>query len=141
MGRYILLSVILTLGIFTLVAYTACTKTDKCDSISCNHGTCSDGICNCFSGYTGTYCDKRLCEANNTARVRFTNNSLTNVTYTIVWDGSTLTTVLPGQTTDYFTVAAAQHTLHFMVSNGQEACTLSSPVLAQCMDYGYNCNK
>jgi hypothetical protein len=141
MVRYVLLSAILTIGIFTMVAYTACTTTDKCASISCNYGTCSDGVCTCYSGYTGKLCDKRTCEANNTARVRFTNKTVTNLTYTIVWDGSTLTTVLPGQTSEYFTVAAAQHTLHFMVSNGTEACTVSSPVLALCQDYEYNCNK
>lgn len=141
MLRNILLSALLTAGIFTMMVYTACTKEDKCASISCNYGTCADGVCTCYSGYTGTLCDKKLCEANNTSRVRFENKSTANHVYSVVWDGSTLTTIAVGQTSEYFTVAAGQHTLHFMIANGggAEACTVSSPVLVQCFDHSYYC--
>lgn len=141
--RNIILTVLLTVSAFALVVYTSCSTKDKCDSITCVYGTCSEGVCTCYSGYTGTLCDKRLCEANNTARVRFLNKTGSSLTYTVVWDGSTLTSVGPGGTSDYYTVAAGQHTLHFMVTNGggQEACTESSPVLVVCKDQEYWCTK
>ena len=144
MLRYILLTGIFTICLFSLAFYTGCTKTetDKCADITCKYGTCANGVCTCYAGYTGTLCDKKLCEVNNTARVRFQNKTGSSLTYSVVWDGSTLTTLAPGQTSDYYTVAAAQHTLHFMVANStQEACTQSSPVLTQCMDHEYWCVK
>ena len=34
---------------------------DDCASNPCNNGSCEDGVnsysCNCFAGFTGTYCD------------------------------------------------------------------------------------
>src|SRR5688572_25142988 len=127
MGKSILITAIATLGIFLSVMYTSCSK-DACESVTCsNGGTCVDGKCICPTGYTGTYCEKRTCEANNTAKVRFQNKTGSSLTYSVVWDGSTLTTIGPGVTSEYFTVAAGQHTLHFMVANSgnQEACTIS----------------
>ncbi len=146
MYRYILFSVLLTIGAFGAVLYTGCTKdetTDKCANVACKYGTCTDGICKCYTGYTGTLCDKKLCEANNTARVKFENKTGSSLTYSVVWDGSTLTTLAPGQVSEYFEVAAGQHTLHFTIANsgGQEACTQSTPVLAQCTDNSYWCTK
>lgn len=145
MLRYIAFTAIFTLTVFSIVLYTSCTKTDtnKCANITCqNGGTCSGGVCYCTTGYTGTYCDKKLCEVNNTARVRFTNKTGTSLTYSVVWDGSTLTTIGPGATTDYYTVSAGPHTLHFMIANStNEACTISTPVLTQCFDHEYWCTK
>lgn len=142
MLRYVLLTGIFTLCLFSLTFYTGCTKTDECADITCKYGTCADGICTCYAGYTGTLCDKRLCEVNNTARVRFQNKTGSSLTYSVVWDGSTLTTLGPGQTSEYYTMSASAHTLHFMVANStQEACTQSTPVLAQCMDQEYWCTK
>ena len=120
------------------------TKNNPCDTVKCqNGGVCASGKCNCPSEYTGTYCEKRICEANNTAKVRFQNKTGTSLTYEVVWDGSVLTTLGPGSTSEYFTVAAGQHTLHFKIANsgGQEACTISTPNLAVCASQEYWCTK
>jgi hypothetical protein len=54
--RLIALSVVLTLGAFSAVVYTSCTK-DECKSVTClNGGTCSGGNCTCPTGYEGTTC-------------------------------------------------------------------------------------
>jgi hypothetical protein len=144
MIRSIFLTVLLTVGAFSAVFYSGCTKddaTDKCASVSCVYGTCVNGTCICNTGYTGSRCDKKLCEANNTAKVRFINKTGSSLTYSVVWDGSTLTTLGPGQTSEYYEVAAGEHKLHFMIANGGEACTESSPVLAQCSSMEYWCTK
>lgn len=147
MRQSILLTAFITLTLFSVVAYTGCIKTDsitdKCASVSCkNGGTCSGGICYCPSGYTGTNCEKRTCEANNTAQVRFQNKTGTSQTYSVLWDGSVITTLGPGATSDYYTVAAGEHTLHFKIANtGNEACTQSTPNLAVCSTMEYWCTK
>jgi hypothetical protein len=145
MLRYITFTSLFTLALFSTVMYVSCVKTDtdKCATVTCQHGgTCSGGVCYCTSDYTGTNCEKRKCEANNTAQVRFSNKTGTSLTYSVVWDGSTLTTIGPGSTSDYYTVAAGTHTLHFMIANSSnEACTISSPVLAVCDAEEYWCTK
>lgn len=48
----------LTLGVFSMIAYTSCSKKDKCSDIICNNGgTCVDGVCQCPLGFEGTNCD------------------------------------------------------------------------------------
>ncbi len=145
MIRSIFLTTIITLALFSTVVYTGCdkTETDKCANVSCkNGGSCNNGTCYCPSGYTGTNCEKRLCEANNTAQVRFSNKTGTSQTYSVVWDGSVLTTLAPGSVSDYYTVAAGNHTLHFMIANTtNEACTQSTPVLTVCGSQEYWCTK
>lgn len=143
MHKYLtLFTAIITTVIFSTVLYTSC-ATDKCKDVSClNGGTCSDGVCKCPSGYTGSNCEKRTCEANNTAKVRFINKTGTSQTYSVIWDGSTITTIGPGATSDYFTVAAGQHTLLFKIANSsQEACSISTPNLAVCSSMEYWCTK
>jgi hypothetical protein len=55
--KQIVLGVILTLGAFTTVTYTACNK-DECKDVVCqNGGTCSGGTCTCPTGYEGAHCD------------------------------------------------------------------------------------
>ena len=55
--RNIAVAALVTLGAFSAVTYTSCTK-DKCKDVTCNNGgTCSDGNCTCASGYEGTNCD------------------------------------------------------------------------------------
>jgi len=82
------------------------------------------------------------CQTNNTADVTFQNKSGHNYTYDVIWDGSTLTTLAPGATSKAYTQAAGAHTLHFMISNTRlQACTQSSPVLAQCQSYTYWCTE
>lgn len=141
MVRQIAITTMLTLGLFGAVMYSGCV--DQCASVTCqNGGTCSDGKCTCASGYTGTNCEKKTCEANNTARVQFQNKTGTSQTYSVLWDGSVITTLGPGATSDYYTVAAGTHTLHFMIANsGTEACTQSTPNLAVCSSMQYWCTK
>ncbi len=74
------------------------------------------------------------CETNNTATVVFENRSNTNSTYDIIWDGSKVATVTPGNKTESFTVAAGiQHTLLYKYTNTNNlACTQATPTYAQC---------
>jgi hypothetical protein len=121
MVRSIFITAMVTVGLFSVVAYTGCVKTETAKPS------------------TST---TQPCESNNTAQVRFVNKTGSSTTYSVVWDGSTLTTVAPGATSDYYTVAAGQHTLHFMIANStSEACTQSTPNLAKCTSMEYWCTK
>ncbi|MBS1587347.1 MAG: calcium-binding EGF-like domain-containing protein [Bacteroidetes bacterium] len=56
--RQIALATALTIGAFSVVTYTSCSK-DNCKSVVCkNGGTCNstDGSCSCATGYEGTDC-------------------------------------------------------------------------------------
>ena len=54
--RHILLTALLTLGLFCAVLYVSCTK-GPCVGISCQYGgTCINGNCTCPTGFTGKYC-------------------------------------------------------------------------------------
>ncbi len=81
------------------------------------------------------------CEVNQTAQVRFTNLSNTNSTHDVIWDGSKIATIAPGDTTNYFTVTAnIEHTLQFKFTNTSDpACTESKPILAQCSFHTFWC--
>jgi len=55
--KHIVLAAFVTLGVFSAVLYTSCTK-DACKDVTCNNGgTCSGGNCTCVTGYFGTSCD------------------------------------------------------------------------------------
>jgi len=55
--RIIALSAILTIGAFSAVTYTSCSK-DDCKGVTClNGGTCSGGKCSCKSGLGGDNCE------------------------------------------------------------------------------------
>ncbi len=55
--KHILLATFVTLGVFSAVLYTSCSK-DACKDVTCNNGgTCSGGNCTCVTGYFGTSCD------------------------------------------------------------------------------------
>ncbi len=140
MIRTIALAALFTMSIFTLTIYTSCTK-DKCADITCQHGgTCKSGSCNCPSGYSGTRCETQTCAVNSTAQVQFSNRSASS-TYSVVWDGSVMETLAPGVTSEFFTVAAGEHTLEFKYANGStSACSLSTPNLAQCSSMVYWCS-
>jgi hypothetical protein len=141
--KAIIISAMSTLSIFVLVLYASC-SVDKCKDVSCkNGGSCKDGQCDCPSGYSGTSCEYRTCEKNNTAEVRFINKTGSSLTYEVLWDGSVITTIAPGVTSAPFTVAAGQHTLHFLIANSgsQGACNESNPVLATCGSMDYWCTK
>lgn len=144
MKRTILISAMATITAFIAAFQTGCIKdTDKCDTVVCkNGGTCVNGSCSCPSDYTGANCETKKCEANKTAKVRFMNKTGTSQTYSVVWDGSVITTLGPGATSEYYTVTAGLHTLHFMISNtGTEACTESTPTLVACSSMEYWCTK
>lgn len=88
-----------------------------------------------FSGFTGT---KAIgitiaCEVNNTAQVRFWNQSPAT-TQLIQWNGVGLFTVAPNETSAYVTMAAGvPQTIRFFVAgSGRLACSDSTPVFAQC---------
>ncbi len=60
--RYLLISSLFTLGLFSIVTYTACNK-DLCKNTVClNGGSCLDGKCTCPPGVEGVRCEKDLCE-------------------------------------------------------------------------------
>ena len=72
--------------------------------------------------------------------VTFENKSNTNKTYDVIWDGSRVGTIGPGQTTK-ITTAAGQHTLVFQISNSNTgACSTSTPVLALNVNYTFSCS-
>ncbi len=79
------------------------------------------------------------CEKNSTGTVYFENRHGTT-TYDIIWDGSKLTTVTPGNRSDTYTFASGQHTLLFRVTNTTTAaCTQSTPNLATCSSVFFYC--
>jgi hypothetical protein len=81
------------------------------------------------------------CERNHTAEVYFENRSVSNTTYDVIWDGSRLTTLSPGNRSNTYKFSAAQHTLEFRKTNtGTAMCTPSTPSLAQCSAYAYWCS-
>lgn len=144
MKRYILLTALLTVGLFTTVIYTSCTKdkdSDKCKSVVCsNGGVCKDGACSCPPDFTGANCEKLACEVNNTAKVRFSNRSIAS-TYEVIWDGRNISVIGPGVTTNYLITNAGQHTLAFKYQDStNNACTQVQNV-QQCGTAEYYCTK
>ena len=81
------------------------------------------------------------CQVNNTAKLVFRNLSNSNSTYDLIWDGSKLYTIAPGIETDTLvTAAGVQHTLLFkFTNNAGNACTPSTPTLAQCSRSWFSC--
>ncbi len=140
MKRSLVLTALLLTVAFTTTTYLSCSK-DECEGVSCQHGgTCKSGKCVCPTGYSGVNCESRTCEVNSTALVQFSNRSA-NSTYSILWDGSIITTLSAGVTSELYTVAAGQHTLEFRYSNSStSSCTPSTPNLAQCSSTVYWCS-
>jgi len=81
------------------------------------------------------------CVTNNTASVRFANNS-PNAQYNVIWDGFQWTTLGLKVTSQYYEVqAGVAHTLIFRFThNNQNACTPANPVPLQCNSYTYSCD-
>ncbi len=99
----------------------------------------SAGACGSTTTPTAPKNTVAACETNHTATVRFENRSV-STTMDVVWDGSKMATVAPGQTTEAREIAAGLHTLVFMVTNTTNwACTPSTPNLAQCSNMRYWC--
>jgi hypothetical protein len=107
--------------------------------VCCLPLTLAGVVAACSSGITSP--PRQACEVNNTAQVAFADHSQSNSTYTIIWDGATLTTVSPGSQSQYYTVAAGvSHVLQFEFTNSSsQACTPSLPTLAQCAEEVYSC--
>lgn len=81
------------------------------------------------------------CERYDTGTVTFQNKSVNNYTYNVIWDGSLLTTLGPGETSAAYTVAAGKHSLTFKISNtGRQACNPANPVIVRCQAHGYSCS-
>lgn len=50
-----------TLAVFSMIAYTSCSK-DKCEGVICSNGGACDsntGTCNCALGYEGNTCENK----------------------------------------------------------------------------------
>jgi hypothetical protein len=57
--RFVVFAVLMTVGLFSMVTYTACKK-DKCLNMGClNGGACVDGTCMCPAGYEGLNCETK----------------------------------------------------------------------------------
>ena len=81
------------------------------------------------------------CQTNNTAKLVFRNQSNTNATYDLLWNGSKLFTIAPGSESDTLVTAAGiQHTLVFQFTNSSNnACNPATPTLAQCSNGWFSC--
>jgi hypothetical protein len=81
------------------------------------------------------------CQINNTGGVYFKNQSNTNATYDIIWDGSKIATVPPNDSSTTFTATAGiQHTLVFEFTNtNNPACNPATPILTQCKTVWFSC--
>jgi len=102
-----------------------------------------------FTTLTLISCEKKetedppeACEVNRTGEVYFINQSNSNRTYDIIWDGVKITTVAPNQQSDVFTYSAnVKHSLIFRYTNTSDnACTPSEPILNQCRKIGFSCS-
>ena len=82
------------------------------------------------------------CEVNKTGEVYFINHSSSNSTYDVIWDGVKIATITPNQSSQVFTYSAnVQHTLVFRYTNtSNDACTPSTPYLAQCQQVWFDCS-
>jgi hypothetical protein len=96
----------------------------------------------CGSSSTDEPTPPAACQLNNTADVAFRNNSGSNMTYQIRWDGSIIGVVNPGQTRLNRAVSAGTtHTLTFRNGNNTaNACAPMAPTLAQCTSTIFSCS-
>lgn len=83
-----------------------------------------------------------VCWVDETAEVRFTNNSTTNSTHDILWDGTIIATVAPGDTTEFFTVDAnIVYFLRFQFTNtGDRACDGFPVFFLKCRSAIFSCD-
>jgi len=82
------------------------------------------------------------CERNDTADVRFSNLSATGITMEVIWDGSLILTLAPGETSGYYTQNAGGHSSLFRnAATHQTACNPANPNLAECTVHTFSCSK
>jgi hypothetical protein len=80
--KSILLSSVLTLGIFGATTFVSCNP-DACKDVVCNNGgTCNDGDCVCASGFEGTNCETQSLS-------KFLGSNNTSVNYNFSDNGGT----------------------------------------------------
>jgi len=78
----------------------------------------------------------------DTSTVRFRNRSVSNSTYTVVWDGCAIVTLYPFTDSEDFDMKAGRHTLRFEISNtGATACSQSDPVLEGGHENTFTCSQ
>lgn len=118
-----------------VVLFTSCTPEPPCSRICNNGGKVNSNCgCDCPNGYTGDNCQIApipSCSRLHTATVTFRNNSA-NHTYVIVWDGSVIATVLPGQVSIAFVESAGTHTVKFKIIETGIYTATSNPNLLEC---------
>ncbi len=77
-----------------------------------------------------------------TTTVRFKNESVSNRTYDVIWDGSRIVSLDAGRESQAYTTSPGQHTLLFRFSNdGTPACSESTPNLAAGARRIYTCRR
>ncbi|HEX9649394.1 MAG TPA: hypothetical protein VGA21_02435 [Cyclobacteriaceae bacterium] len=147
----ILILVTISAGIFQGCIFDKDGCTSACASNFDSSADNDDGSCTGCTDPTATnYCPGAdfdngtcilPCEANQSGKVYFINNSNSNSTYDVIWDGVKIFTVAPGQQSSTITVTAnIQHTLVFRYTNtSNNACTPSTPVIPQCETWWFNC--
>ncbi len=80
------------------------------------------------------------CEKNNTATITFCNNSSSNSTYDVIFDGVRIGSISPNQSIKR-TVASGNHSVLFKYSNtGYAACSIAYPNLATCEKFSLCCS-
>lgn len=85
---------LITLGAFSAVTYTACTK-DNCKGVVCNNGgTCSGGTCVCPAGYSGSDCSTVAVFGTWKGSDVCTSGTYSNITITNSPSSTSATTVL-----------------------------------------------
>ena len=58
--RNVLITVLITVALFSTVSYIACNK-DRCHNVVClNGGACDDGSCTCATGFEGDRCQQAI---------------------------------------------------------------------------------
>ena len=91
-------------------------------------------------GATTTTTTTPACQLNNTAQVTF-GNKFTDKTVYVVWDGATIVTLAPGETSAAFTESAGvAHTSDFKdAATNLLACTTANPNFSQCTSHSLTC--
>ena len=89
----IVLTAVMTAGIFGTVVFTACNKT-TCSNILCrNGGTCSGGTCTCAPGYSGP-----VCATASSGVLVYQNNTFTPISIAV---NGTSAIIAPGGTASF----------------------------------------
>ena len=87
-------------------------------------------------------CDDNDAPAASTTTVRFRNESVSNRTYDVIWDGARIVSLDAGRTSQAYQTSPGEHTLLFRFSNdGTPACSESTPNLAAGANRIYTCRQ